>query len=85
MKYNIENIHPKIFGRIHRIEPVHDTCPKCGIERVANIPSAVSGWVGFRSTEHECGPTFILRIWVPTNPKKRKSLESIYKGLIGND
>ena len=78
----VEKIHPKIFGKIHRIDPVKDTCPKCGIMRTADIPSAVPGWVGFRSNEHECGPNFVLRSWVPTNPKKRKEFESIYSGLI---
>jgi hypothetical protein len=80
---NIENMHPKIFGRIHHIEPITDSCPRCGAVRVANIPCAVSGWVGFTSKEHDCGPEYLLRLWVPTNPKKRKELESIFNDLIG--
>lgn len=81
-KLNTNNIHPKIFGRMHRIEPVTDSCPKCGIARVANIPRITPGWVGFVSKEHNCGPEYLLQLWVPTNPKKRKELENIYRGLV---
>lgn len=78
----VSHIHPKIFGRIHRIDPIRDFCPKCQAERVANIPTAVTGWVGFMSEEHQCGPEYILRLWVPTNKKKRDELEFIFKALI---
>lgn len=42
-----------------------DCCPRCGVDRFANIPFALDGYRGLMSELHGCGEEYRLRVFRP--------------------
>lgn len=55
----------EVWSKIYELSIEKDNCPKCGIERVANIPFAADKYRGLVSSLHECGEKYRLRVFRP--------------------
>jgi hypothetical protein len=62
-----------------KLEVTKDNCPKCGVERIANIPFAEGTLRGFVSEDHGCGlnKTLVTYINTKEDPKLLEIFDTI--------
>jgi hypothetical protein len=80
---NIENIHPKIWSKLHKIDVVTHPCEKCGVLYTADIPIETHNMVGFIAPLHECGPQYRLAFYAYKSSKKREAHKKMFNDLVG--
>ena len=51
---------PESWTEKYKIEPIEDSCPSCGLKRVANIPFADKKLRGFTSEDCKCGQCSLI-------------------------
>jgi len=64
----IEN--PVTWANKYGLEIKQANCPKCGILIITDVPFAVKGYRGLKSSDHGCGEMYCRKILTPVSEEE---------------